>query len=79
MVGTETLNTHKCREMLCKSQEIRRTGRCAVLRIITFREFHLKRNINEIANANFALREMKDASINGGRDEILYSGLPLLS
>ncbi len=79
LVGAETLNPHECRGTLRKCQEMRRTGRCAFLGIITFREFRLKRNINEITNANFALCEMKDASIPGGWHEVLYSGLPLLS
>ena len=36
MVGAETLDPHECRGTLRKSQEVRRTGRCAFLRIIDF-------------------------------------------
>jgi len=36
MVGAETLNPHECRGTLRKSQEMRRTGWCAFLRIIDF-------------------------------------------
>ena len=34
MVGAETLNPHECREMLRKSQEMRRTEWYALLRIM---------------------------------------------
>lgn len=34
MVGAETLNPHECRGKLRKSQEMRRTLGCAVLRIL---------------------------------------------
>lgn len=79
MVGAETLNPHECRGMLRKSQEMRRTEWYALLRSITFREFRLRRNTNEIMDINFALCEMREASTAGGGHEILYSRLPLLS
>lgn len=79
MVGAETLNPHECRGTLRKRQEMRRAGWCVLLRIISFREFRLKRNANEIMDINFALCEMRNTSIAGGEHEILYSGLPLLS
>ena len=79
MVGVETLNPRECRGTLRKSQEMRRTGWCAFLRIITFRKFRLKRNVNEIVDINFAICEMRNVPIAGGGHEVLYSGLPLLS
>ena len=78
MVGVETLNPHECRGTLRKSQKMRRTGWCALLRIMDIKN-RLKRNSNEIVDINFALCEMRAASIARGRNEILYSGLSLLS
>lgn len=76
LVGAETLNPHECRGMLRKSQEMWRTGRCALLHIMCFLQNFVS---NEIINMDFVLCEMRDISIAGGGHEVLYSGLPLLS